>query len=332
MELRVLDVRDETDLRRWWEVGAAANAERPGDPWPAWEANRVALAADNSERDQTLVLALDGDEPVGAHMYLLPLNDNLHAAYADLFVVPARRREGIGRLLLADIEERTRSAGRTTLLVEATAAPGQQSAGSLFGAAHGYALANREEIKVLDLPGTAELRAGLQAEADAHAGDYRIVTWDTRCPDEYVAEFCRLLSGFLAQIPLGDMDLEDSEWTPERLRANEARMVGIGRRMFAAAAVAPDGSLVGCSDVRVSEAAPERGDVGITLVSEGHRGHRLGLAMKLATHRMLVEAFPECRRVTTSNAGVNAQMAAVNERLGYTVVEDLLELQKVLTD
>ena len=62
----------------------------------------------------------------------------------------------------------------------------------------------------------------------------------------------------------------------------------------------------------------------------GHRGHRLGLAMKLATHRRLVELFPACGYVETGNAGVNAAMNAVNERLGYRVVERCLDVQKRL--
>ena len=330
MELREIDTTDEAQLRSWWEVGAAASAERPGDPWPAWEPNRVALATPSPERDQTLICVWDGDEAVGATMYLLPVNDNPHVAFADVFVRPERRREGVGRRLVADVEERTRSAGRNTILIETTTAPGQEGAGSRFGAALGYAVANREEIKSVDLTEAQRWWPELQAEVDAHLGGYRIVTWDTVAPDEHVADFGRLLSGFLSQIPLGDMALADSEWTVDRLRTAERRMLELRRFMLTAAAVAPDGTLAGCSDVRVDEAAPGSADVGITLVTEEHRGRRLGLAMKLATHRMLLDAYPACQRATTSNAAVNQHIGAVNERLGYRVVEDLLELQKVL--
>ena len=52
--------------------------------------------------------------------------------------------------------------------------------------------------------------------------------------------------------------------------------------------------------------------------------------MKLATHRRLVELFPSCAYVETGNAGVNAAMNAVNERLGYRVVERCLDVQKRL--
>ena len=70
--------------------------------------------------------------------------------------------------------------------------------------------------------------------------------------------------------------------------------------------------------------------IGITMVLPEHRGHSLGLAMKLATHATLATAVPACGLVTTSNADVNDHMNAVNEAMGYRLVEQLLEVQKKL--
>jgi hypothetical protein len=88
---------------------------------------------------------------------------------------------------------------------------------------------------------------------------------------------------------------------------------------------------VGYTDVNVARAQITQGSVGITFVLPSHRGHSLGLAVKLATHRALVAALPECELVRTTNADVNAHMNAVNERLGYRQVEDMLEVQKVIS-
>ena len=52
--------------------------------------------------------------------------------------------------------------------------------------------------------------------------------------------------------------------------------------------------------------------------------------MKLGTHRLVAELFPDCAHVETGNAGVNAAMNAVNEQLGYRVVERCLDVQKRL--
>ena len=65
-----------------------------------------------------------------------------------------------------------------------------------------------------------------------------------------------------------------------------------------------------------------------TLVDPAHRGHRLGLAIKLANHRRVRARTPTCRLLLTGNAGVNAPMNAVNDALGYREIERCVEMQK----
>ena len=66
------------------------------------------------------------------------------------------------------------------------------------------------------------------------------------------------------------------------------------------------------------------------MVLPEHRGHRLGLATKLASHRALRAAVPACRLVTTSNAEVNMHMNAINEAIGYRLVETLVEYHRTI--
>lgn len=331
VDIEVVDPGDEAALRAWWEVAAAAHAERPGDAWPAWEVARATYSTPSPERRTTLLVAGDVARTLGSGILMFPVHDNPHLAFAELWVHPSHRRRGVGRMLAADLEARTLADGRRVVLGEATSRPGSDGAGLAFATALGYAVAHRERIKVADVERTRSRWDALQGEVDGVLGDHRIVTWDTDVPDEHVAGMARLLSGFYAQIPLGDMALEDSEWTIERLRASSERFHQVGRRMLVAGAVSPSGELVGISDVRVDLASPGTGFVGLTIVDEAHRGHRLGLAMKLAVARLVVEEFPTCRRLQTSNAETNAHMSAVNERLGFVHAEDLLELQKELT-
>ncbi len=131
-------------------------------------------------------------------------------------------------------------------------------------------------------------------------------------------------------MPLGELDLSSSEWTPERIRGAEQRQVDIGRHAYTAMAIAPDGSVAGVSDLRVDDSDGTHAQVGITIVDPAHRGRRLGLALKLATHDLVVATHPALERVDTSNAEVNSHMNAVNEALGYRTIETLLELQKKL--
>jgi len=330
IEIRRIDPHDESLLRRWWETGHAAQAERPHDLFSPWEVDRVALTRENADHDVVLLGALEHDRMVGSALVRLTRQDNLHLAEARVDVLPERRGRGVGTALLEAVEETGRAAGRTHLLVEAPALPDAENVGARFGAARGYAVANHEELKILDLAASSPRWGALQEEVDDRLGGYRIVRWGNETPEEYIQGFCDLLSMFLSQVPLGDIPLEDSEWTPARLRQNEERVRAVGRESWTAAAIAPDGTVCGVSDLRLNRVAPRLAHVGITMVRPEHRGHRLGLALKLATHTPLLTVRPECELVVTGNAGVNDHMNAVNAKLGYHVVEELLEMQKVL--
>ena len=329
VDIEQINPRNEAALRAWWEVGHAATAERPGKPWPLWEQSRLALPADNPERGITLVGAIDGREMVGAGLLTRTLKENLHTAMAFAYVRPDRTREGIGRRLVEELEIVAAGDGRTTVQSEAYLPPGGSGTAEHFARAMGYAVASRESIKELALADFVERRDALAAEAPVPDG-YRIITFDTVCPEEHVASFGRLLGMLMSEVPLGDLDLDASEWDAERIRAAEQRQVDTGRHVQTAMAIAPDGSVAGVSDVRVDDSDPVHGQVGITIVDPAHRGRRLGLALKLATHDLAVATNPDLVSVDTSNAEVNTWMNAVNEALGYRTIETLLELQKKL--
>lgn len=328
VDIEQINPRNEAALRAWWEVGEAANAYRPGKPWPLWQQSRVALPAPNPERGVTVVGAIDGREMVGAGLLVRPLKENLHTAAVFAYVHPDRTREGIGRRLVEELEVVAAGDGRTTLQSEAYLPPGGSgTAPEAFARAMGYDVASRESIKELTITDYLDRRSGLVERAPVPDG-YRVITFDTVCPDEHLTSFGRLLGMLMSEVPLGELDLAASEWTSERIREAEQRQVAIGRHVQTSMAIAPDGSVAGVSDVRVDDSDPEHGQVGITIVDPAHRGRRLGLALKIATHDLVVAAYPSLASVDTSNAEVNTWMNAVNDALGYRTIETLLELQK----
>jgi GNAT superfamily N-acetyltransferase len=330
IEIETVDPVDEERLRAWWSTARAARAERPVDLDLSWEFTRASFRRPNPERETVLLAATEDGRMVGAAGVHLPLKDNTHLGYADVDVPPGHRRRGIGSRLLLELEARVREAGRTHLLGSVHALPGQSAAGMGFGSAHGYQLGNREEQKVIDLHERGPALDAMESELRGRLDGYTIVTWRDETPEEYVDGYCRLLSGFVSELPEHDLALEDSEWTPARVRTNEARARAVGRITLVAAAIAADGTVAGLSDARPSTPDLEKAFVGITIVGREHRGHSLGLALKLATHRKLRTSYPQCRDVATANAGTNDHMNAVNERMGYQVIEDLLDLQKEL--
>ena len=332
VDIEQINPRNEAALRAWWEVGQAATAHRPGKPWPLWEQSRVALPADNPERGITLLGAIDGRRMVGAGLLTRSLQENLHTAMAFAYVSPDRAREGIGRALVDELELVATGDGRTTVQSEAYLPPGSSATApaEAFAAALGYSVASRESIKELAVADYVARRDDVRASLRHAADGYRIVTFDTVCPDEHLESFGRLLGTLISEVPLGELDLEDSEWTPQRIRDAEKRQVDIGRHLHTAFAIASDGSVAGVSDVRIDDTDHSHGQVGITIVDPAHRGHRLGLALKVATHDLAVATYADLVALDTSNAEVNTHMNAVNEAFGYRSIETLLELQRRL--
>ncbi|MBA2640322.1 MAG: GNAT family N-acetyltransferase [Nocardioidaceae bacterium] len=299
------------------------------------EAFRVWLTRERVEsQPQAWAARLDGTV-VGAASALWPRQDNAHLGEFELAVVPAARRAGVGTELLEAVVAEGRRRGRRTLTTEA-AAPlaGRLTAlpGGAFLDRHGFAVAMTELHYVLRLPVDAALLDLLTAEVSGPSGAYRLVSWTGRCPDEWVESLCRLHETFMDQAPTGDLDVEAERWTVQRLREGEQRMLDQGRTTFDTVAVCPDGQVVGETGLMVQRGmARDGGFQSGTLVRPEHRGHRLGLAMKVRNLQRLLAHDDRERLLHTWNEQGNAPMIAVNTRLGFEPVERTGVWQRPLT-
>jgi hypothetical protein len=107
-------------------------------------------------------------------------------------------------------------------------------------------------------------------------------------------------------------------------------MVRMGVRGYSIAAIHDaTGEMAALTQVEVDPDTPEWGHQGMTAVTRPHRGHRLGLLVKAAMLEWLASAEPRLEQVETGNADSNEHMIAVNETLGYAVLDPswaLLEL------
>ena len=74
--------------------------------------------------------------------------------------------------------------------------------------------------------------------------------------------------------------------------------------------------------VCVPELAPEIAAQEDTSVLPAHRGHGLGLLLKLEMAQWLRHERPDVRAVDTWNDATNAPMLAVNERLGTVLIAE----------
>jgi hypothetical protein len=95
----------------------------------------------------------------------------------------------------------------------------------------------------------------------------------------------------------------------------------MGVRAHVVAARAPGtGDLAALTQVCVDPAMPEWGFQELTAVARPHRGHRLGLLLKLAMLDLLAAREPQVTRIVTMNADGNQHMIAINEQLGFRVL------------
>jgi len=329
-EIREVDRSDEAQLHAWWSAGHAAMSHRPVDLWPAWEISRLSLPEVDPETRVVLLGAHDGGTMVGGAIVQLPLVDNTHLGMIAVYVPPDHRRRGVGSALLERAEEIARAADRTTLLADTRVPFDEDSADSRWAEARGYAVANVDTVKVVDLAATAGLLPALEEQAAERLGDYRLAWWTDPAPEEHLASLAAAMSRFFGEIPLGDLDVKPQEWTAERLRGREARHAAQRREHLTVVALAPSGEVVGYTNLALSPHAPRLADIGDTLVLPGHRGHRLGLALKVLLHQQVRVLHPGVELIATGNATTNSWMNAVNEQLGYRPVDRCLELQKVL--
>jgi len=95
-------------------------------------------------------------------------------------------------------------------------------------------------------------------------------------------------------------------------RRNEA----LGREVFGALAV-KGGEAVAQTDIAVQPGETGKALQWGTYVHRDHRGHRLGLLLKIDMMHWLAEAEPQLKIIQTWNNVDNAFMINVNEALGY---------------
>jgi GNAT superfamily N-acetyltransferase len=328
-DVRKIDPHDEGLLREAWELGKIV--DELGRPWSfywGWETARAQLTQDDPQLQRVLFGGYDATELVGTVALDLPLLDNLHVAYVQVGVLPERRRKRVGATLHETATDFVIGRGRSVVITEVhTPVGGLPSPGVRFAEAMGYTTAQVNEEKLVDLFATEPTWQAFVEEVAPHHAEYRFMSWTNVLPDELLDGYCALLESFNEEAPIGDLQVEREVWDGKRVRDREALGRKSGRITVGTAAVAPDGSVAGFTEIVIRDVSPQRGFQSGTLVPKAHRGHRLGLALKLINHARVREQFPLCQRLLTGNAGANLHMNAVNDRLGYQVVENMIEMQ-----
>ena len=118
--------------------------------------------------------------------------------------------------------------------------------------------------------------------------------------------------------PVGALNYDEETWDVTRVRHVETTWKKAGlSSLVASARHLGTGELAAYTVLQVSDGKPWLANQDDTLVAAGHRGHRLGMLIKIRNLRLLQESYPAVRRVLTYNAAENDHMLGINIALGF---------------
>jgi GNAT superfamily N-acetyltransferase/RimJ/RimL family protein N-acetyltransferase len=326
-------VRDAGGAERWLSLASACvPADHPGLISGSLEEVLLQVSGDQRSLKYEHFLAVERGVDVAYGTARLTTRDNLLNATVSASVLPAQRRRGIGTMLAKEILAFVQSEGRTNAAWTVGSPIGEESPGCAFSRALGANSALSRLRRELDLTvvNDKELDALASNRIDRRSSDYRIVTWIDRAPDELVEGVAQLVGRMSTDAPSGDLSWEPEVWDAARWREKEDDAFRSGRRRLAAGAVDGSGHLVAFTDIGVYVRQPGVAEQWNTIVDPEHRGHRLGLATKVANLRNLRREVPLALRLETWNAIENSHMIEINELLGFQIVERVDEYQLTL--
>jgi len=186
----------------------------------------------------------------------------------------------------------------------------------------GYRLEQTERFSFLDLPLDAATLERAYGVAELASGtDYRIHGWTGPTPSDRIDDLIRLRTRMSTDEPFAGLDADEEPWTAARLASSDAAIEAGGQtRLTVAVEYLPTGRLIGFSDLVVPADRKRPVQQLDTLVLAEHRGHRLGMLLKLANLRALNAVKPLPELIYTCNAEENRFMLSINEAVGFRAV------------
>lgn len=297
---------------------AAVRHDLVDHPAPILEYARIRLATPGNHV-AAVMAAFDGDgEPAVAIRIGHDTNSNRTLAYGNLFFSdPARRGKGFLTALIPALQRWARANACDRLVLDMPA----ESADTAAAEALGGRVVGVEKRSSLDL--TAVDRAQLEAWAipSAANAEYRSVRWSGAVPEDIVASYVRARNA-MDDAPHGDLELEIKELTIDDHRAREKAQLARGLLTHVVAALAPDGSVAGYTQLYTYAGTTlPLAHTGDTAVTAAHRGRGLGLRLKAENTVRVLENLPYMRVIDTWNNEDNAPMLRINELMGYRLAD-----------
>jgi len=276
--------------------------------------------------------AYDGASLVGIAEFTLERGHSVCWGWVGVAV--DHRRAGLGSRLADRLYTCAEQAGATTMEAGTThseleggerlsspVSPGSvpaDAASVQFLLSQGFRLGQVDVTSGLTLPVPDELLDELWRTARP-SEDYELIDWAGPTPEELIDGYARLRTVVSTAVPAGELKVDESVWDAARVREADESNARAGSITITTVARHRDsGELVGFTRLGYPAAATgEAAAQGYTLVLPEHRGHNLGLKIKINNLRRLNAVDHGASRVTTGNADENAAMLAINRALGF---------------
>lgn len=323
-------------FERYADFAIAIEIERWGDDRLAdTPAEMLAMYRDETYEMRQAFAAWDGEECVGRTITWWERDPAAKTGTVIVEVAPPYRRQGLGSRLLEHAEGVVTDLGRSIYMgwvdyplaqldlpgPRLTAPDGDATIPAdlpsvRFATRHGYVIGQLERSSALEVDGRIDEFRAESARREAAASDYRLVGWIDHVPDELIDSYAAARARMVLDVPAGGLTIDEERWDAGRVRAHESQATGGGRTLLVQAAVTADGSIAGYTELELppGKRVAYQSD---TLVVAAHRGHRLGMRLKLANLVRLGEVAPERTTIYTWNADENEHMLAINIALGF---------------
>ena len=334
-----LDEPGGDDFRAMTEVRNRVEAHALGSPALAVTAQELLPGYQRQEYEpRDLYLARVDGRVVGRGVFSWSIEPGTRVSWVFADVLPEFRNQGIGTALFETMEARSVADGRPVLqsdTIHSRVAGGERLApptgfgdvslddpGARFLHRRGYSLEQIGRISFLDLPVDPEILASNRAAAEAKAGpDYRVITWVGPTPPQWRTDLAYLKNRMSVDEPAAGLEMDEETWDEARVVSHDEAEIAGGRDMLVSVVVhEPSGRLVGINELSIGRDRSRPIGQEDTLVLSEHRGHRLGMLLKVANLQELTRLTTESPLVFTLNAEENRPMLDVNEAVGFRAV------------